>query len=111
MRPREQARLAAARRAHGGQCVELGDGVTHYRIEGSPDAQPLILVHGATVPLWEFDFIVPELVALGRGCDGAARVLGRKCRADRSLRGRIPEFTLSSFSSCYLKICGANSCR
>jgi hypothetical protein len=46
MRAREQARLAAARRAHGGECVELGDGVTHYRLEGPHDAPPLILVHG-----------------------------------------------------------------
>jgi pimeloyl-ACP methyl ester carboxylesterase len=65
MRAREQARLAAARRAHGGQCVELGDGVTHYRVEGPADAQPLVLVHGATVPLWEFDFLVPELSRAG----------------------------------------------
>jgi len=65
MRERERARLAAARRAHDGKCVELGDGVTHYRLEGPTDALPLILVHGATVPLWEFDFLVPELVRAG----------------------------------------------
>ena len=65
MRGREQARLAAARRAHGGQCVALGDGVTHFRLEGLADAAPLILVHGATVPLWEFDFLVPELARAG----------------------------------------------
>jgi pimeloyl-ACP methyl ester carboxylesterase len=65
MRERERARLAAARRAHGGRCVELGDGVTHYRLEGAADALPLILVHGATVPLWEFDFLVPQLVRAG----------------------------------------------
>jgi pimeloyl-ACP methyl ester carboxylesterase len=65
MREGERARLAAARRAHGGHCVELGDGVTHYRLEGPADAMPLVLVHGATVPLWEFDFLVPELVRAG----------------------------------------------
>jgi pimeloyl-ACP methyl ester carboxylesterase len=65
MRDRERARLAVARRAHGGECVELSDGVTHYRLEGPADATPLILVHGATVPLWEFDFLVPELVRAG----------------------------------------------
>jgi pimeloyl-ACP methyl ester carboxylesterase len=65
MRAREQSRLAAARRAHGGECVELGDGVTHYRLEGPAAALPLILVHGATVPLFEFDFLVPELVRAG----------------------------------------------
>jgi pimeloyl-ACP methyl ester carboxylesterase len=65
MRAREQVRLAAARRAHGGECVELADGVTHYRLEGPADALPLVLVHGATVPLWEFDFLVPELLRAG----------------------------------------------
>ena len=65
MRTREEARLAAARRAHGGECVKLRDGVTHYRLEGPADALPLILVHGATVPLWEFDLLVPHLVECG----------------------------------------------
>ncbi len=65
MRASERARLAAARRAHGGECVELRDGVTHYRLEGPAEALPLMLVHGATVPLWEFDLLVPELVGGG----------------------------------------------
>jgi pimeloyl-ACP methyl ester carboxylesterase len=65
VRRRERARFAAARRAHGGEYVELGAGVTHYRIDGARDATPLILVHGATVPLWEFDFVVPELTRAG----------------------------------------------
>jgi len=65
MRARARARLAAARTADRGQCVELSRGVTHYRLEGAAGALPLILVHGATVPLWEFDFLVPELVQAG----------------------------------------------
>ena len=65
MGTREQRRLAAARRAHEGECVELRAGVTHYRLEGGADAAPLVLVHGATVPLWEFDFLVPELTRAG----------------------------------------------
>jgi pimeloyl-ACP methyl ester carboxylesterase len=65
VRRRERARFAAARRAHGGEYVELGAGVTHYRVEGARDAAPLILVHGATVPLWEFDFLGPELTRSG----------------------------------------------
>lgn len=39
--------------------------MTHYRVEGPHEATPLILVHGATVPLWEFDFLVPELTRAG----------------------------------------------
>jgi len=65
VRPRERTRLAAARRAHGGGCAELSAGVTHYRIDGASGATPLVLVHGATVPLWEFDFLVPELLRAG----------------------------------------------
>ena len=61
MRAREQARFTAARLARGGQCVALSDGVTHYRLEGPRGAPPLLLVHGATVPLWEFDLLVPKL--------------------------------------------------
>jgi pimeloyl-ACP methyl ester carboxylesterase len=45
--------------------VELRAGVTHYRIEGAANAAPLVLIHGATVPLWEFDFLVPELTRAG----------------------------------------------
>jgi pimeloyl-ACP methyl ester carboxylesterase len=65
VRPRERTRFAAARRALGGEYAELRAGVTHYRAEGALDAKPLILVHGATVPLWEFDFLVPELTRAG----------------------------------------------
>src|SRR5215467_13634492 len=62
---RKRARLATARQAHAGECVELGAGVTHYRVEGATDGLPLILVHGATVPLWEFDLLVPEVLRAG----------------------------------------------
>jgi len=65
VRPRERTRFAAARRAQGGEYVELSAGVTHYRVDGDRGATPLILVHGATVPLWEFDFLVPELTRAG----------------------------------------------
>lgn len=39
--------------------------MTHWRREGSPDGTPIVLVHGATVPSWEFDFLVPPLLRAG----------------------------------------------
>lgn len=57
----------AARRppAGDGSFVRLSAGVTHYRVEGPPDGKPILLVHGATVPHWEFDLLAPHLVASG----------------------------------------------
>jgi len=49
----------------GGQFVRLTDGLTHWRREGPPDGLPLVLVHGATVPSWEFDALVPPLLRAG----------------------------------------------
>jgi pimeloyl-ACP methyl ester carboxylesterase len=49
----------------GGQYLHLGEGVTHYRREGPHEGAPLVLVHGATVPAWEFDFLVPPLLRAG----------------------------------------------
>src|SRR5262249_29044083 len=37
----------------------------HYRSDGHVDGMPILLVHGATVPLWEFDELVPLLTAAG----------------------------------------------
>jgi pimeloyl-ACP methyl ester carboxylesterase len=45
--------------------AELTDGRCHYRIGGPADGPPLLLLHGATVPGWEFDRIVPFLNAAG----------------------------------------------
>lgn len=41
------------------QFVELSQGAVHYKLEGC--GQPLLLIHGATVGLWEFDPLVPYL--------------------------------------------------
>ncbi len=45
--------------------VRLSDGLCHYRAEGPEDGAVALLVHGATVPLWEFDRLVPYLTAAG----------------------------------------------
>jgi pimeloyl-ACP methyl ester carboxylesterase len=49
----------------GGRFTVLSDGRTHWRREGPRDGVPIVLVHGATVPSWEFDALVPPLLAAG----------------------------------------------
>ena len=48
-----------------GQFLQLTDGLTHWRREGPVDGLPIVLVHGATVPNWEFDGLVPPLLRAG----------------------------------------------
>ncbi len=48
-----------------GQFAQLREGKTWWRREGATDAIPIVLVHGATVPSWEFDFLVPTLLRAG----------------------------------------------
>jgi pimeloyl-ACP methyl ester carboxylesterase len=49
----------------GGHDLRLSDGITHWRREGPPESLPIVLVHGATVPSWEFDALVPPLLRAG----------------------------------------------
>ena len=49
----------------GGEYLRLPDGTTYCRREGPRDGVPVVLVHGATVPGWEFDALVPPLLAAG----------------------------------------------
>jgi pimeloyl-ACP methyl ester carboxylesterase len=49
----------------GGEYARLSDGLTFWRREGPPEGLPLVLVHGATVPAWEFDALVPPLLRAG----------------------------------------------
>jgi pimeloyl-ACP methyl ester carboxylesterase len=48
-----------------GQFLSLTEGTTHYRSDGPIDGAPIVLIHGATVPCWEFDRLVPLLTAAG----------------------------------------------
>ena len=48
--------------------VRLTDGHCRYRIDGPVDGTPLLLIHGATVPAWEFDRLVPYLTDAGFRC-------------------------------------------
>jgi pimeloyl-ACP methyl ester carboxylesterase len=49
----------------GGQHLRLSDGSTYCRREGAAGGVPIVLVHGATVPGWEFDLLVPHLLRRG----------------------------------------------
>ena len=65
-RHRETRQLdAAARAAVGGDYIELGDGVTHYELQGPEDGQVVVLLHGGTVPLWTWTLQLPALVEAG----------------------------------------------
>jgi pimeloyl-ACP methyl ester carboxylesterase len=56
---------AAARAKWGGTYIRLSDGFTHYRLEGPPGARVVVLVHGATIPIWTWDRQVQALTAAG----------------------------------------------
>lgn len=53
------------RRSAGGRFLPLSAGVTHLVEEGQNDKPTILLVHGATVPHWEFDLLVPYLQESG----------------------------------------------
>ena len=45
--------------------IHLRNGRCHYRLEGRRDAPLVLLIHGATVPSWQFDRFVPMLHQAG----------------------------------------------
>ena len=49
----------------GSHYVSLSAGRCHVRIAGPASGAPVLLIHGATVPGWEFDRIVPWLTDAG----------------------------------------------
>jgi pimeloyl-ACP methyl ester carboxylesterase len=57
--------LQDLRRDAGGRYLPLSAGLTHLVEEGPDDRPTILLVHGATVPHWEFDLLVPHLQAAG----------------------------------------------
>ena len=53
-------------RVHGrGRYLPLKAGLTQVIEEGQDDQAAMLLVHGATVPAWEFDRLIPHLRAAG----------------------------------------------
>jgi len=55
----------AARSGMAGQFIALPDGVVHYESSGPPDGQPVVLVHGFSVPCYIWDPTVPALAQAG----------------------------------------------
>jgi pimeloyl-ACP methyl ester carboxylesterase len=55
----------AVRTKLGGSYIQLSDGMTHYKLEGPQDAKVVVLVHGATTPIWTWDQQVPALTKAG----------------------------------------------
>ena len=55
----------AARTQQGGSYVKLPDGVTHYELSGPETGQVVVLVHGATVPMYVWDAQVDPLTRAG----------------------------------------------
>ena len=45
--------------------ITLGDGECHYRLSGPVNGPVLLMLHGATVPGWEFDRLAPLLHRAG----------------------------------------------
>ena len=45
--------------------IELTEGRCHYRYDGPANGARVLLIHGATVPAWEFDRLVPWLHRAG----------------------------------------------
>ena len=45
--------------------MDLTEGRCHYRVGGDPRGQAVLLLHGATVPGWEFDRLVPFFADAG----------------------------------------------
>lgn len=63
---RENKELNEATRTQlGGTYVTLSEGVTHYELVGPEKGQVVILVHGATIPMWIWDPQVGALTAAG----------------------------------------------
>ena len=57
--------LSDLRHEAGGRYLQLSEGLTHLVDEGHEEKSTVLLVHGATVPHWEFDRLVPHLQAAG----------------------------------------------
>ena len=49
----------------GGSYIRLSTGVTHYELDGPKDDHIVVLIHGATIPMWIWDPQVESLTKAG----------------------------------------------
>jgi len=56
---------ARERERLGGTYAALSRGVTHYELTGPPGGRTVVLIHGATIPMWDWDLQVDALREAG----------------------------------------------
>jgi pimeloyl-ACP methyl ester carboxylesterase len=56
---------ATRKRATSGTFIRLSDGYTHYELGGSPKGEPVVLIHGFSVPYFIWDPTFQALASLG----------------------------------------------
>jgi pimeloyl-ACP methyl ester carboxylesterase len=63
---REIYTLTPALRAQkGGSYISLPSGITHFELTGKKNNPAIVMVHGSTVSIWDFDFQVKPFVQAG----------------------------------------------
>ena len=55
----------ATRNRLGGTYIKLSHGMTHYKLSGPENGKVVVLVHGATIPIWTWDSLSAELSTAG----------------------------------------------
>lgn len=62
----DKARLDADARATSRyDFVELSEGVTEYEVAGPPNGEPVVLIHGLSIPMFDFDRLFEDLAGSG----------------------------------------------
>ena len=64
--PEKKVLNKAERARLGGTFIKLSHGFTHYKLEGQGRGKMVVLVHGETVPMWNWDQLSKKLQGRGR---------------------------------------------
>ena len=65
LNPEKNELNQATRQRLGGSYIKLSHGTTHFKLEGPAHGKTVVLVHGATIPLWTWDDLASDLVSAG----------------------------------------------
>ena len=65
MNPEKNVLNEATRKQLGGTYIRLSHGTTHYALKGPDQGQVVVLVHGATIPMWTWNDLAADLVSAG----------------------------------------------